>query len=85
MVLGITLWGCHTQRTLTEDGETVSRDLVIKRPLKNVVGNSQRGTGVLYSETGSTRPMRIESGRWDDFVEIRRLTQSLPRTKRGGP
>ncbi len=41
MVLATSLSGCLTQRTVTEDGETISQNYVIKRPIKDVVENSQ--------------------------------------------
>lgn len=41
MVLALNLSGCLTQRTVTEGGETVSQEYVIKRPIKDVIENSQ--------------------------------------------
>lgn len=34
--------GCLTQRTVTQGGQTVSQNYVIKRPLKEVVQNSRQ-------------------------------------------
>jgi hypothetical protein len=39
--LAIPLSGCLTQRTVSQGGQTVSRELVIKRPLKEIVRNSR--------------------------------------------
>jgi hypothetical protein len=33
--------GCLTQETVTSNGEVISQDYVIKRPLKDVIENSQ--------------------------------------------
>ena len=35
------LTGCLTQRTVTEGGQTVKQEYVIKRPLKEAIENSQ--------------------------------------------
>jgi len=41
LVLVSTLAGCLTRRTVTQGGQTVSQEYVIKRPLKEAIRNSQ--------------------------------------------
>ena len=38
----ILMSGCLTQETVTSNGEVISQDYVIKRPLKDVIENSQQ-------------------------------------------
>ena len=42
VILAATLTGCLTKRTVTEGGHTVSQEYVIKRPLKEAIGNSRQ-------------------------------------------
>ena len=37
----VILPGCLTQQTVTSNGEVISQEYVIKRPLKDVIENSQ--------------------------------------------
>ena len=38
----VVLWsGCLTQQTVTSNGEVISQDYVIKRPLKDVIENTE--------------------------------------------
>jgi hypothetical protein len=39
--LTLPVTGCLTQRTITEGGQTVKQEYVIKRPLKEAVQNSR--------------------------------------------
>lgn len=39
--LAALLTGCLTQRTVTDGGVTTSQEIVIKRPVKELLGNSQ--------------------------------------------
>lgn len=39
--LVVLLSGCLTQQTVTSNGEVISQDYVIKRPLKNAIENSE--------------------------------------------
>ena len=37
----VLLSGCLTQQTVTSNGEVISQDYVIKRPLKDAIENSE--------------------------------------------
>jgi hypothetical protein len=37
----VLLPGCLTQQTVTSNGEVISQDYVIKRPLKDVIENTE--------------------------------------------
>ncbi len=39
--LVVLLSGCLTQETVTSNGEVISQDYVIKRPLKDAIENSE--------------------------------------------
>lgn len=41
LIISQFLSGCLTQRTVTEGGQTVSQQYVIKRPIKDAIENSQ--------------------------------------------
>lgn len=41
LILVVSLSSCLTQRTVKEGGQTVSQELVIKRPIKEAIENSQ--------------------------------------------
>lgn len=38
--LAVLLSGCLSQRTVTSNGEVISQDYVIKRPIKDAIENS---------------------------------------------
>ena len=40
-IVAVTTSGCLTQETVTSNGEVISQDYVIKRPLKEVIENSE--------------------------------------------
>jgi hypothetical protein len=40
-MVALSLSSCLTQRTVKEGGQTVSKELVIKRPIKEAIENSQ--------------------------------------------
>ena len=40
-LLAILSSGCLTQQTVTSNGEVISQEYVIKRPLKDVIENSE--------------------------------------------
>lgn len=41
LILVVSLSSCLTERTVKEGGQTVSQELVIKRPIKEAIENSQ--------------------------------------------
>ena len=40
-ILSLGLAGCLTKRTVTKDGRTVEKKYVVKRPVKNLIQNTE--------------------------------------------
>lgn len=41
LFVSLMLTGCLTRRTVTEGGQVIEKDYVIKRPLKEIIQNSE--------------------------------------------
>jgi hypothetical protein len=41
--LSLMLTGCLTQRTVTDGGQTTKQNIIVKRPVKDLIQNTQGG------------------------------------------